>query len=277
MQTLRDASADRAGRGAAIRRVQHAWKTAEEVLEQRHGRRAPVDVAAIASHYARIVYRELDTDISGALVPLETKTWAIRVNDTHPPVRQRFTIAHELGHLLLHGYTAPHADRSFRFRDTRSSEGSALEEVEANQFAAELLMPRALLLKEARHHHLEHAPASLGSPRGEHQRARGYRAPRARTGPPAPESCLPAEHRGAGDHVRTGSRVLGGGEFLREGVVPQRWRLVRRASLRPEVEGLSLMSSKPWYRRSRIWCRVGRRSRVLGGCSWVGRNPEGGR
>lgn len=61
-------------------------------------------------------------------------------------MRQRFTIAHELGHLLLHRYTTPHADgRQIRFRDEDSSKGSVREEVEANQFAAEVLMPEDLI------------------------------------------------------------------------------------------------------------------------------------
>jgi len=49
---------------------------------------------------------------------------------------------------LLHGYSTAHADKKFRFRDACSSEGSALEEIEANQFAAELLMPREWIVKD---------------------------------------------------------------------------------------------------------------------------------
>lgn len=44
------------------------------------------------------------------------------------PMRQRFSVAHELGHLLLHPEPAP---------------GSRVHEREANTFAAELLMPAA--------------------------------------------------------------------------------------------------------------------------------------
>lgn len=139
-----------------MRRVQKAWQRATELLEEHGVRRAPVDVRALASRYAHVVERALDDDVSGVLIPIDGGEWAIVVNDAHSPVRQRFTIAHELGHLLLHGYTAPHADRRFQFRDARSSEGSALEEVQANQFAAELLMPRALVLKAARNRSLEH-------------------------------------------------------------------------------------------------------------------------
>ncbi len=87
------------------------------------------------------------------LVPLPSESserrWAIIVNSGHAPVRQRFTIAHELGHLLLHRYSQLHADAGFkvRFRDENSSLGSIREEIEANQFAAELLMPEPLLVR----------------------------------------------------------------------------------------------------------------------------------
>jgi Zn-dependent peptidase ImmA (M78 family) len=102
--------------------------------------------------------RPLEDDVSGALVPLEGKKWVILVNANHHPLRKRFTIAHELGHLLIHGYTSPHADRAFKFRDARSSDGSAQEEIQANQFAAELLMPRKLLGRAVRRFSFEHSP-----------------------------------------------------------------------------------------------------------------------
>ncbi len=50
--------------------------------------------------------------------------------------RQRFTIAHEIGHLVL-GHTHSGADFNLKSRDPH--------EIEANQFAAELLMPLELL------------------------------------------------------------------------------------------------------------------------------------
>lgn len=105
----------------------------------------------------------MDGDISGMLVPLEQssggKRWAIVVNAAHPRTRKRFTMAHELAHLILHEYTTPHADRGYklRFRDSRSADGSIAEEIEANQFAAELLMPRDLVLKRVSALGLEYA------------------------------------------------------------------------------------------------------------------------
>jgi Zn-dependent peptidase ImmA (M78 family) len=108
-------------------------------------------VLSIAEKYATVIEHELDDDVSGALVPpSEGGDWVILVNKTHTVNRKRFTIAHELGHLLLHQYTSPHADRRLMLRDARSSEGSTFEEIEANQFAAELLMPREFVLKEAK-------------------------------------------------------------------------------------------------------------------------------
>jgi Zn-dependent peptidase ImmA (M78 family) len=145
-----------------MRRLERAWKAADQLLLTHQVRHAPVDVESIASKHASVVYRSLDPDISGVLMPLDHGKWAIVVNADHSPVRQRFTIAHELGHIFLHSFTTPHADRAFRFRDARSSEGSALEEVQANQFAAELLMPRRLVLKVAIDSGFQHAPSNPG-------------------------------------------------------------------------------------------------------------------
>ena len=132
-----------------MRRILKARKEAQRLLKERGTHSAPVDVHSIAERFARIVKSPLEPEVSGVLVPQEKGNWIIIVNESHHPVRQRFTIAHELGHLLLHGYKTPHADRRFRFRDARSSEGSAIEEIQANQFAAELLMPRELIIKAA--------------------------------------------------------------------------------------------------------------------------------
>ena len=107
----------------------------------------PVPVDQIAARYAVVVRQPLPEDVSGMLVPLagagSNARWAIVVNSSDSPKRRRFTIAHELGHLLMHKYSAPHADGrvQIRFRNEESATGAVREEIEANQFAAELLMP----------------------------------------------------------------------------------------------------------------------------------------
>jgi Zn-dependent peptidase ImmA (M78 family) len=61
--------------------------------------------------------------------------------------RQRFTIAHEIGHLVLHDLGEVHVDK-VNFRSSLSSTAENVEEVEANAFAAALLMPRALVMAD---------------------------------------------------------------------------------------------------------------------------------
>jgi Zn-dependent peptidase ImmA (M78 family) len=74
----------------------------------------------------------------GALTLEEEGAAFIWVDDAVSHTRQRFTIAHELGHLFLH-----HGE--LKFRDHITMLGIDPMEREANQFAAELLMPEWLL------------------------------------------------------------------------------------------------------------------------------------
>jgi Zn-dependent peptidase ImmA (M78 family) len=67
----------------------------------------------------------------------------IGVNSSHAPVRQRFTIAHEIGHLIMHKGTPVFVDRLIRV-DRRDGTTSK-QERDANAFAAELLMPRGFI------------------------------------------------------------------------------------------------------------------------------------
>ena len=73
----------------------------------------------------------------------------IGINSTHSKARQRFTIAHEIGHLVLHDGEL-YVDPAVRvnFRDKRSSLAEDKQEIEANKFAAELLMPQEMIQRE---------------------------------------------------------------------------------------------------------------------------------
>lgn len=77
------------------------------------------------------------------------------VNANHPIVRQRFSVAHEIGHVQLHKRVTSRdmiLDESLdvMFRQTESPSNSVAKrrEVEANVFAASLLMPRAWLRRD---------------------------------------------------------------------------------------------------------------------------------
>ena len=107
-----------------------------------------VDVKAIALLQGSIVVEEPndETDFSGFLFKSNDSPPIIGVNSRHAPSRKRFTIAHELGHLLLHAQSGVHVDEAVvQMRDRKASEGTDEQEMEANRFAAELLMPRRFL------------------------------------------------------------------------------------------------------------------------------------
>jgi len=107
----------------------------------------PIDIKRIAQeHKIMIRMQSLEDAVSGVLVIKEGYA-IVGVNEGHHPNRQRFTLAHEVGHLLLHSRSSKvfiDASPVF-FRDEKSSEGTELQEIEANAFAAELLMPRKIL------------------------------------------------------------------------------------------------------------------------------------
>jgi Zn-dependent peptidase ImmA (M78 family) len=109
----------------------------------------PVPVEKIARAQGAIIsYQPFDAeDISGLLYRSAESAPVIGVNSSNAKVRQRFTVAHELGHLLLHEGRDLIMERLVRvnFRDSTSSTATDQEEIEANRFAAELLMPRALI------------------------------------------------------------------------------------------------------------------------------------
>lgn len=124
----------------------------KSLLEKNDVSKPPVPVEKIARLSGLEVRKQTlqnrDSDISGFILR-SGKDAIIGVNSGHAGVRQRFTIAHELGHYLIHshGLDQVHVDRRFevRFRDQLSSEGTDGDEREANYFAAELLMPKQFI------------------------------------------------------------------------------------------------------------------------------------
>jgi Zn-dependent peptidase ImmA (M78 family) len=89
----------------------------------------------------------LDDELSG-MAFVKGGTAVIVVNAAHHPNRRRFTIAHELGHHVLHQtYLCDnvHVDKAILRRVELSSDGSDAKEVQANAFAAELLMPECMM------------------------------------------------------------------------------------------------------------------------------------
>lgn len=129
-----------------------------ETLVERLALTPPIDVHKVARSLGMtIVTARLGEDISGLLIT-EDGAATICVQRAHHRRRQRFTIAHEIGHHYLRHQFEPgehvHVDRGTLVsrRSGRSSEGTDPMEVEANQFAASLLMPRQLVEREIDRH-----------------------------------------------------------------------------------------------------------------------------
>ena len=116
--------------------------------------RFPIDVAALAQDFSRQVFPEapitivkglqLSKGIEGMLMPHPSGSgeWGIVYNETiRSPGRRNFTLAHELGHYLLHRQANP---GGLQCTNRNMADWDAARnriEAEANTFASYLLMP----------------------------------------------------------------------------------------------------------------------------------------
>jgi Zn-dependent peptidase ImmA (M78 family) len=130
-----------------------ATGTAERVIREHNIMSLHVDPIAIANKCGIEVVPKPASDggVSGMLIRYDDQfciTYATHIRSTG---FKRFTIAHELGHYFLEG----HAEAIFRegpIHESRAGFVSAVNyELEADHFAARLLMPNALFLVALRH------------------------------------------------------------------------------------------------------------------------------
>ena len=125
-------------------------RQAEALLEQLGISEPPVDVDRVARELGyKVVFKYYDDDeLSGTVFLDAVGTVTLGINTFHAPARQRFSIAHEIGHAQMHITGRQGKDELFvdpparmLFRDGKASLGEYKQEIEANQFAAGLLMP----------------------------------------------------------------------------------------------------------------------------------------
>lgn len=125
-------------------------KCAEDLLAQVKFRRPPIsqhDIAKALGVTVRV--GPLPDGLSGFLLRDKGEA-TIGINSLHSKARQAFTFAHECGHYLLHP-SRNFVDRSFiYYRSDSSSHTVDRQEIEANAFAAELLMPEDVLTGQLR-------------------------------------------------------------------------------------------------------------------------------
>lgn len=126
---------------------------ARKVLRNFYQGQAPIRVTPIAEKLGISVRKEpMEASVSGMLFVRKDEP-TIVINSSHHIHRRRFTLAHEIGHFILHQQyiqqDEPYfVDTSFTFfRNRDSSTGIIKQEIEANNFASELLMPEEEILK----------------------------------------------------------------------------------------------------------------------------------
>ncbi|MRG94624.1 ImmA/IrrE family metallo-endopeptidase [Polyangium spumosum] len=146
-------------------RIGFARSQGEQLAARLGGSAPPIDVKKVAEHLGlRVVEEHLGADVSGLLITGRAQPCICVQKDDFRP-RKRFTIAHEIGHHYLRhqfeGGAHVHVDRGnfISQRSLRSSEGVDPKEIEANQFAAGLLMPSKLVRE---------AVAKIGGPLHDH-------------------------------------------------------------------------------------------------------------
>lgn len=110
----------------------------------------PVPVGQIGQALGlRIQSVTLPPNISGLIKLADDGVFEIQVNNTDAPVRQRFTVAHEIAHFLLHRELIDNdgIEDSILYRSKLSNR----QEAEANRLAAAILLP----WNEVRNWHLQ--------------------------------------------------------------------------------------------------------------------------
>ncbi len=118
-------------------------------LIAKHALKPPIDVEALVKVNAELIYAKIPVDgVDGISLNLKTKgkKTKVIVNTSNPPLRQRFTLAHELGHIVIPWHTGNIVDHldPVEAYETRAHWGM---EEEANAFAGELLVPSDWLKK----------------------------------------------------------------------------------------------------------------------------------
>lgn len=122
----------------------HEWKGLSENIKQiieRYQGEQPMRIGALAQELGVVVkVSSLSVGISGEIRPIDRPgaDFIIRVNRHEHKNRQRFTIAHELSHFLLH---LDKIGEGIADNGLYRSQLSSQIEAEANKLAADILMP----------------------------------------------------------------------------------------------------------------------------------------
>lgn len=115
---------------------------ARRIIEK-HGLSPPIDVRRLVKQHADLQIHQIPfRGVDGLCLNLKVpgKRPRVVINSDNPVNRRRFTLAHELGHIVIPWHMGSFVD-CLDSDAVHSSTGYWAAEEEANRFAAELLMP----------------------------------------------------------------------------------------------------------------------------------------
>lgn len=102
----------------------------------------PIDLNYVAEKLMiRVIRRDLGVGVEGACKSIGIKRLVVLTPTPSSLQKERFTFSHEIGHLLIHHSSYVCVEEFFNSFKSQND-----EENEANDFAAELLLPRRALL-----------------------------------------------------------------------------------------------------------------------------------
>lgn len=131
---------------------QDAHQTASTVRKTFWTGRYPVDPVKIALALGAEVYEaQLGSDIFGATLQDSESSMRIYINKNQPASRYRVSAAHELGHYIERSRCTEILPRDIDRRSSKIPNFDTVEgkrEIWANEFAAELLMPRTKIQQQ---------------------------------------------------------------------------------------------------------------------------------
>lgn len=114
---------------------------------------APINLETLAGFLGIVIKEDANLeheDVIGQIC-FENSQPVVSINplqNTYLP-RRRFTLAHEIGHFCLHTDNVRAGFKDNQKTMSRSESYWDIKESEANSFAAQLLMPKPLIIKEA--------------------------------------------------------------------------------------------------------------------------------
>jgi len=102
----------------------------------------PPDLITCAADNLPIEVRQVPLKAHHGAIWRLSDCWVVQLNSNDTLARQRFTLYHEIFHILAHGKATP------VFKKTASSQEGSFNELLADHFAAIILMPENLVRKK---------------------------------------------------------------------------------------------------------------------------------